>query len=314
MSDTSGSAGAATALSGLQEPYGYASGSKRAADFDGDLEQSASKMLRAAGGGSGTDEKPFRGKGWSCPRCGNVNHDGRQTCNMRNCGEVRPLRDGEWRCICGNINYATRTECGLRWCTQTRPGVESFTDAFTALAMSPAQSMPASASDAVPTDPLAQLLNALGAANSYHGAITAPTATPVSIENGASTRLPSASGPQTPKAPPEGSWRCLGCGNVNYPTRDVCNGRSCGRPRSEVDGGRPLEGNQNWVCPICRNVNFPMRLVCNKRGCNQPRPDAQSPDPYLQYMSQQAFDSQAMLVAAQAMQLHQQQEQQQLQL
>jgi len=31
-------------------------------------------------------------------------------------------------------------------------------------------------------------------------------------------------------------------------------------------------------------------------------------------MSQQAFDSQAMLVAAQAMQLHQQQEQQQLQL
>merc|ERR1719230_148156 len=45
---------------------------------------------------------------------------------------------------------------------------------------------------------------------------------------------------QVSSAPP-GSWKCIECGNVNYPQRTVCNGRSgqCGKPRELVDGGPP---------------------------------------------------------------------------
>jgi hypothetical protein len=30
---------------------------------------------------------------------------------------------------------------------------------------------------------------------------------------------------------PEGSWRCGGCANVNWPARTTCNRKNCGLPR-----------------------------------------------------------------------------------
>lgn len=103
---------------------------------------------------------------------------------------------------------------------------------------------------------------------------------------------------------PAGSWKCVGCGNSNFPTRDRCNGKNCGRLREEVDGGEietsdlgggmPAMGKGvaglvggcgggfgkggggnapegSWACLICKNVNFPNRTECNGKGCGQPR-------------------------------------------
>merc|ERR1712228_1143260 len=71
------------------------------------------------------------------------------------------------------------------------------------------------------------------------------------------------------QAPP-GSWVCVSCSNVNWPTRMECNGRNCGKPRDEVDGGpadTPSAPAGAWECTSCGNVNWPQRTVCNKRDC-----------------------------------------------
>lgn len=93
---------------------------------------------------------------------------------------------------------------------------------------------------------------------------------------------------------PEGSWICVACNNLNFPTRVTCNGRNCGRPRAEVDGGPPdsmtfeataadqvehravpapgdAQPEGSWVCAACQNVNYPMRTTCNRRTCGRPR-------------------------------------------
>jgi hypothetical protein len=35
------------------------------------------------------------------------------------------------------------------------------------------------------------------------------------------------------REPPDGAWTCPTCQNVNWPTRQSCNRRSCGLPRPE---------------------------------------------------------------------------------
>jgi len=63
-----------------------------------------------------------------------------------------------------------------------------------------------------------------------------------------------------------GMWKCLECGNINYPTRTSCNMRKCGAPK-------PVEGEQVdlWKCLECGNFNYPSRTACNRRKCRAPR-------------------------------------------
>lgn len=257
---------------------------------------------------------------WICPGCGNENYEGRLFCNMRKCGAAKPgltaadlarhptggglgfvpqglgkgyarpppaaapmipppfqgahqgAPPGSWKCLsCGNVNYPQRTQCNGQngRCGQPRSAV----DGGPPILVTPQQVPPPSAPYVVP-----------------------PPQPPPRPSGGGS-------------APP-GSWVCLACKNVNYPTRTQCNARECGRPREEVDGGAPeaagdhgfdgfeaaAEGmgvpqcppartftsgasnNNNmppegsWVCPACANVNWPTRTVCNKRSCGLPRP------------------------------------------
>lgn len=92
---------------------------------------------------------------------------------------------------------------------------------------------------------------------------------------------------QAAQRPPEGSWVCTSCSNVNYPLRTTCNGSSCGLLKEDVDGGPPLQatpaGAENpegsWVCSGCKNVNFPLRTICNKKSCGLPRDQADSGPP-----------------------------------
>merc|ERR1712080_794221 len=63
-----------------------------------------------------------------------------------------------------------------------------------------------------------------------------------------------------------GDWKCYGCGNNNYASREECN--KCGIPKKvfiKKSGMRPGD----WVCNGCSNHNFSDKLECNM--CKAPK-------------------------------------------
>jgi len=75
---------------------------------------------------------------------------------------------------------------------------------------------------------------------------------------------------QTGYAPPPksqqrrvGDWVCPLCQNLNYASREICNGPGC--QQAKVNSMR-------WLCPVCQNDNYPHREKCNKQDCQAPRP------------------------------------------
>lgn len=229
---------------------------------------------RPAGGGNAP------AGAWQCVACGNVNWPSRTECNGNNCGRPRdevdggppphvprpptyapmhtpsyavalppaakpqrsPPPEGSWVCVsCGNTNWPTRTSCNGKGCSRPREEV-----------------------DGGPPD-----------------VIVPPEGPPLR-----STPPPMSLLRERPvSSAPPGSWTCVECGNVNWPSRTECNGKNCGQPRAEVDGGEPLSDQVqamprppapeppegSWTCPHCENVNWPTRTSCNKRGCGIPR-------------------------------------------
>mmetsp|Transcript_86729 Transcript_86729/g.240564 ORF Transcript_86729/g.240564 Transcript_86729/m.240564 type:complete len:326 (-) Transcript_86729:169-1146(-) len=211
----------------------------------------------------GRVDTAFRGKGWTCPKCGNNNHDGRQVCNMRFCQAPRPMQLGEWLCTCGNVNYATRVQCGLRKCQLPRPNDPQIEQI------------------------ISSVMGQVAAAQAGAGAVQG--------FEGSAARIVASTGS---RAPPLGSWVCLACGNVNWPTRDTCNGRACGLPRADVDGGpytpavtalpaamptvpqsQQVLPEGSWSCLACGNINWPTRETCNRRTCGRPRAEVDSGQP-----------------------------------
>merc|ERR1712232_62332 len=66
-----------------------------------------------------------------------------------------------------------------------------------------------------------------------------------------------------------GDWKCFGCNNINYASRDACN--KCGIPKDNFiarSGMRPGD----WFCPDCKNHNYADKVNCNK--CQRPKGDA----------------------------------------
>jgi len=140
------------------------------------------------GGGSGA---PVRTGDWHCPKCGNLNYDRREQCNMRDCDfEKKDLDDyssgmgmggylpgganigprgpeprpGDWDCPrCQNINFSHRNRCNGKTsgvaCNLRKPEFDKFSVAF--------------------------------------------------LRN-KEMRQP-------------GDWACFRCGNINFPIRDTCN-------------------------------------------------------------------------------------------
>eukprot|EP00092_Neocalanus_flemingeri_P015737 GFUD01017037.1.p1 GENE.GFUD01017037.1~~GFUD01017037.1.p1 ORF type:complete len:269 (+),score=76.23 GFUD01017037.1:63-869(+) len=139
-------------------------------------------------GGGGGGGAPARTGDWMCPKCGNLNYDRREQCNMRDCDfEKKDLddyssgmggfvpgagvgprgpepRQGDWDCPrCQNVNFSHRSRCngksGGAPCNLRKPEFEKFTVPF--------------------------------------------------LRN-KEMRQP-------------GDWACLRCGNINFPSRDNCN-------------------------------------------------------------------------------------------
>jgi len=294
-------------------------GEKRGAQ-EGEWDMSVTKMHRGENGES-----------WTCPKCNNVNYEGRTVCNMRSCKAVKPGMPEPspaepWICPgCGNENYATRVFCNLRKCQQARPGA-TFQEIQAAMQQGNAR--PGVKPTTKPTM-MMQMNSRATEEGSWQcascGNVNFPGRTHCNSTRcgrpreevdaggmGAYAAPPNFQQYGAPpnqgannSVPPDGAWVCIACQNVNFPTRMVCNGKTCGRPRSETDGGPPTPGmpvnapprvhrangapmspgmqpmgggapggapEGSWICPSCQNVNFPTRFTCNKRGCALPRP------------------------------------------
>lgn len=212
------------------------------------------------------------GEGWLCEKCGNHNFEGRAYCNLRKCGAPGP-----WNCgVCGNKNFATRDVCNMRNCNQPRPPPPAGHAVAGSVGGVPGVNQQA-------TYQAIAMLQASGLGNLAGG-----------LQDGISQMLMgqaglAGGGQKGQQHFQEGSWVCLGCGNINFPTRTNCNAKMCGRPRTEVDGGPPKPGAStksiympgSWVCGACQNINWPKRESCGLRSCGRPRHevDAGAPSP-----------------------------------
>lgn len=228
------------------------------------------------------------GEQWQCEKCGNMNYSGRMQCNMRKCQAPKPGQN--WTCPeCGNENYGNRMFCNMRSCQKAKPGLT-----LKEISMFPAVAPPRSTGGVQPpawTCPGCGNQNFPGRlkcnskkcgkpfpAGAMPGVAMAGMMGPMGLQAAAAAYgmqmmapRPSAS---KSKPAPDGSWICTSCQNVNWPTRETCNARGCGQPRTLVDGGAPpsTDPEGSWVCPSCSNVNWPERTTCNKRGCGLPKP------------------------------------------
>jgi len=214
------------------------------------------------------------GQGWTCEKCGNLNFEGRIYCNMRSCGAPGP-----WTCpACNNKNFAGRMVCNMKRCGQPIPpplaGAGPLATAGAGLAaFGPQGAQAAQAAQAIALLRQAGLADVPGVAQGIQSIVASGVVGGVAPAT--SGRMVSAGAVEVK----EGSWVCLACGNINFPNRDVCNARTCGRARSEVDGGSPAAGADSktrikpgsWVCGACNNINFPERETCGMRKCNLPR-------------------------------------------
>jgi len=217
--------------------------------------------------------KAAAGEAWVCDKCGNSNFEGRIYCNMRTCGNPGP-----WVCpACGNKNFAGRKVCNMKKCNHPMPppppGAGPLATIGSVAGFGPHRPEGAQAAQAAQALALLQasgLSDIPGVAEGIQkiqeaSGVTAPVAGPANKGGGNEIK--------------EGSWVCVECGNINFPTRDVCNGKMCGRPREVVDGGPPAQGTDSktrlkpgsWVCSACNNVNWPERDSCGMRKCGRPR-------------------------------------------
>jgi hypothetical protein len=144
---------------------------------------------------------------WSCVKCGNLNYAHRLTCNLRKCQRMTEMSgptdaSTDWMCACGNVNYRFRKYCNLRKCQLPQIG-----NPFLFCGIS-------------------QLIKAGYAPQSALSLLLTNSATGGSMECPPSNGLHA----PTPAMPQmEGCWQCASCGNLNWPWRDECNRRGCGK-------------------------------------------------------------------------------------
>lgn len=103
-----------------------------------------------------------------------------------------------------------------------------------------------------------------------------------------------------------GAWKCPGCGNENFASRNWCNSKMCDerrpdhiapppfRPRLRAPAAAPSRSYSNnkpyertstrppnhpldeegvWTCVACQYRNFASRAACNGDGCQEKRPE-----------------------------------------
>jgi len=232
------------------------------------------------------------GEGWVCGKCSNVNFENRAYCNMRKCGAPGP-----WSCPgCGNKNFAGRDVCNKRSCNHPRPPPPAGTGPQGQQSM---QMGPQGGASQQAVFQAVSMLQASGLANlpgvqeGLHQIISATQQ--IGGQGGGCghhVRQPAQQGQIM-----DGSWVCLGCGNINFPNRTTCNAKLCAKPRAEVDGGPPKPGAStksifmpgSWVCAACNNINWPKRETCGLQKCGRSRAEVDAGPPTPQQLHDQAI-------------------------
>eukprot|EP00450_Noctiluca_scintillans_P011657 CAMPEP_0194485068 /NCGR_PEP_ID=MMETSP0253-20130528/6189_1 /TAXON_ID=2966 /ORGANISM="Noctiluca scintillans" /LENGTH=345 /DNA_ID=CAMNT_0039324989 /DNA_START=1 /DNA_END=1034 /DNA_ORIENTATION=+ len=253
------------------------------------------------------------GDAWTCPSCGNLNYEGRTVCNLRRCGKPRPV--DAWICPCGNQNSAGRLFCNLRYCGLAKPGLTKKDFEARSPTLVGVPQVATVAQFRAPTVPASTVPQGSWVCatcrnvnypdrdrcNGKRGSCGLPRPLAVLQQPVQMFAAPALTLNST-TSPPPGSWICIACNNLNFPTRTTCNGRNCGRARAEVDGGGPgslanmhtfttsvasapeanvgtVAPEGSWVCLACNNLNFPNRTTCNGRNCGRARAEVDAGGP-----------------------------------
>merc|ERR1711862_568767 len=156
---------------------------------------------------------------------------------MQRQGEVM---DGSWVCIaCGNINFPNRTSCNARSCQRPREEVDGglAKPGASAKSIFMPGSWVCSACNNInwPQRESCGMRKGGRPRSEVDGGAATPDLVQSQMQMQMEMQAPLAAPPATMsggRPVPEGSWTCDACSNVNYPQREVCNGRNCGKPRS----------------------------------------------------------------------------------
>eukprot|EP00928_Gymnodinium_smaydae_P015191 TRINITY_DN1556_c0_g1_i1.p2 TRINITY_DN1556_c0_g1~~TRINITY_DN1556_c0_g1_i1.p2 ORF type:complete len:355 (-),score=63.45 TRINITY_DN1556_c0_g1_i1:122-1078(-) len=190
---------------------------------------------------------------WRCV-CGNMNYAGRAVCNSRKCGKPAPANALAAAARGGAVFAAA--PAGVYGTPAAFQGYSTNAANASISAILAAQQrfggVPSQAPGQVPVGRVAAAQQPIPEGSwrcSACGNVNFPTRTscnakncgqPRSLVDGGSVQAgpprvsapaPAPRGQQQQQTPPEGSWVCRHCSNVNWPTRTSCNRRACGQPR-----------------------------------------------------------------------------------
>lgn len=232
---------------------------------------------------------------WDCPQCGNMNFAKRMRCNgPGGCSvERRPefvrrgieapeggpkqRRPGDWDCPqCGNMNYARRTECNGKDCHFPRPvGIHNYPNGAppmfsgagdwecpkcSNLNYARREKCNRKECDFEKKD-LDDYGSRMGMGMGMGGFGMGPGSTGMGMRGGPEPR--------------PGDWDCPRCTNMNFSSREICNGKmegeACNLRKPEFDKygvphirNKDLRKPGDWDCFRCGNINFKIRSACNK--------------------------------------------------
>lgn len=179
---------------------------------------------------------------------------------------------GDWYCPkCNNMNYARRTQCNRQGCDFEKKDLDDY---GSRMGMGPmGGSMPASMGMGGGMGPMG--MGPMGPGPMGGGGMMG------GMQGGPMGGM---GGKRQPEPRP-GDWDCPRCYNLNFSSRNRCNGTKngepCGLKKPDFVGyGVPLIKNKalykegDWDCWRCSNVNFKIREACHK--CHLPKAEAQS--------------------------------------
>ena len=237
---------------------------------------------------------------WDCPQCGNMNFARRLTCNGNNCGvEKRPefirrgqeearggpktRMPGDWDCPqCGNMNYGRRSSCNTDGCNFQKSDLQ-YAPGSAAMFSGGDWECPKCGNFNYARRERCNKKDC-----DFEKKDLDDYSTNMSVGGGFGL-----AGMRGPVSRP-GDWDCPRCKNMNFSSREVCNGKfegeQCGLRKPEFDkwnvpeirnseGRRPADWDcfryylcrrvsSVWYLKVtlfrCGNINFKMREACNK--------------------------------------------------